>query len=102
MEIPTHDVYGHYNEFKTIFNKAVRNTVSLFREMSSLELKTWNPKDITYFSEGRVNAQGLNAYWHAINTAFELWDREVMHNNLNSGTHTSTPLQVNDPKPVLQ
>ena len=76
--IPQHDVYDHYNDYKDKFNRAVTNTVKLFREMDTLDLKTWEPSNKEYFGNGRITPTGLAAYWGAINNAFEVWDRLQM------------------------
>ena len=60
--IPCHKVYNHYNEYKSIFNKAIIDTVKLFREMSYLELKAWNPDNLEYFTAGTINPQGFSCY----------------------------------------
>ena len=69
--IPYHDIYGHYNEFKAKYNKAVKHIVSLFREMDTLSLKSWIPSELSYFSDGRINAFGLSSYWQSVSDAFE-------------------------------
>ena len=75
-KIPLHDVYGHYNDFKTIFNKALLSATALFREMTTLDLPTWDRNNLGYFSEGCSNGCGFSAYWKSIDSAFEQWDRE--------------------------
>ena len=76
--IPLHQVYDHYNEFKTKFNNAIIRMVKLFREMNYLQLSKWNEEDTTYFTAGQINPIGLAVYWNAINSAFEAWDRDQL------------------------
>ena len=77
-QIPMHAIYGHYNDFKEKFNDAVKKICSLFKEMDTFKLDDWIPDQLEYFSEGRINGNGLAAYWQAVDQAFEHWDRAQM------------------------
>ena len=81
-EIPQHEMYVHYNDFKQKYNRAIDRMASLFREMEVLHLKTWNFGELSYFSEGRINGNGLSTYWQAVDEAFEQWDRAQMRKSL--------------------
>ena len=50
--IPQHNVYDQFNEFKRKFNKAVDKTAALYREMFTLRLSDWDPRELNYFTEG--------------------------------------------------
>ena len=78
MKIPSHTVYDHYNEFKWKFNKCLEKTSDLYREMSTLSLSTWDPRDLQYFSNGSINGHGLATYWQSVDDAFQTWDRLQM------------------------
>ena len=80
--IPLHDIYGHYNEFKEKFNKAVKRVTKLFGEMFFLELDAWDRHNLEYFAKGWINSHGLGSYWRAISDSFETWDRFHMSNTL--------------------
>ena len=78
-EIPLHEVYGHYNEYKEKYNKALADVSNLYREMEVLPIgNTRRQQELNYFSQGRLNSNGLTTYWQAIDKAFENWDREQM------------------------
>ena len=74
VEIPNHEIYGHYNTYKTKYNAIIRKTTALFREMDTLKLIGWDSQDISYFEEGKISEKGLTSYWMAICCAFEVWD----------------------------
>ena len=77
--IPGHEVYGHYNDYKEKYNKMVKSTVALLREMEFINIEdTWDRTDLTYFAEGRMSSIGWSTYWHAINKAIEKWDRNQL------------------------
>ena len=90
-EIPLHEIYGHYNEYKKKYNESIRRVASLFCEMTTLSLSSsWSFTELSYFSEGKINGNGLSTYWQAINDAFENWDRAQMNalqNKENSASH---------------
>ena len=100
--IPLHDIYGHYNDFKEKYNRVVKNVTSLFREMDFLILESWDRKDLSYFSQGCMNATGLATYWMAINDAFEKWDRVQMSATFAVGNTTKNTRYVDGDKPFNQ
>ena len=80
--IPGHEIYGHYNDFKDKFNRNVKNTTRLFREMSELDLTSWEYKNLDYFVDGKLSPLGLTSYWKVIDSVFESWDRSQMKNQI--------------------
>ena len=54
--------------------------------MSTLSLTSWQPSNLDYFSEGRINATGLTTYWQAINNSFESWDKDPMKSKFQQAT----------------
>ena len=80
--IPNQQVYDHYNDFKNKYNIQLQKAVCNFREMDTIQLTEWNTAELEYFEGGSMSTHGKATYWHAINKAFETWDRNNMRSNL--------------------
>ena len=102
--IPLHNIYGHYNDFKQKFNRALSTTASLFCKMDTLSLdRDWDESNLSYFAEGCINALGLTMYWSTVDHAFEEWDREQMQLKFNSmivvpNAHSHSAVAIADHK----
>ena len=94
FKIPYHEVYGHYNGFKTKYNDTLDKICQLYREMFAIKMDkhTWNRTDLSYFQEGQISHVGLTTYWQSICNAFEYWDRKQMKSILDA-KHAGTPLR---------
>ena len=73
-----HTKFEDSNEFRKKNNIALSNVTSLFREMTCLELKGWDPEDQELIVNNRFTSFGSTKFWLAVNDAFETWDRDQM------------------------
>ena len=96
VNIPKHNVYGHYNDFKQKCNIAVSKATNNFKEMSTISLKGWNDCDLTYFEAGQISKTGLTMYWHGINKSFRDWDKSQMRSTFSYGNHSSPPERIDN------
>ena len=75
--LPEHYDWRIQNEYRSKTNNAIKNTVSLFREMMVLPIE-WDDCDRSYFTRNKLNAKGQTVYWKSVNDSFESWDRAGM------------------------
>ena len=76
--LPDHYDQGEQmQEYRNKFNTCVTDTVSLFREMETLKLDI-DDCDRSLMTKNKWNARGLTVYYYALNSAFEVWDKDQM------------------------
>ena len=76
--LPEHVNFGKRNEFRQKCNKSITSSVSLFREMCTIELLNWDFTDRTLVSNKTMTGDGYLKFWTGVDSAFESWDREQM------------------------
>ena len=61
-----------------IFNATLEKMVEKFQGINTLKLlKIWDPEDQSFYSDHRLTANGLQAFWSSIDSAFRHWDTFV-------------------------
>ena len=73
-----HDAFGMDNIYREKFNDCLSEAVEKTRGMRMLQLPTWNRHDYVLCSYEKLNQQGKNRLWTAINDAFQAWDKDQM------------------------
>ena len=74
-----HDQFGIENIYHEKFNDCLQDVLEDFREMSSLELHTWDRSDFSTCGEnGQLTSHGNKKYWIAVNDAYQAWDKQNM------------------------
>ena len=63
---------------RMIFNATLEKMVEKFQGINTLKLlKIWDPEDRSFYNDHRLTANGLQAIWFSIDSAFRHWDTFV-------------------------
>ena len=81
--LPLHSSWSRaISEARGKFNNCIKNTVSLFREMDTLEIEDWDTSDMKLLNKNKMTATGLNNFWIGLDRAFQSWDKNQMQSRL--------------------
>ena len=74
VQPPSHKNFED-NNLRSIFNNCLERTLLRFQDVCYLKLKDrWDPRREELYRFRKYTADGIGAYWEAIDAAFKYWD----------------------------
>ena len=91
VQLPLHRGFRDRNDYREQFNLALQAATATFREMQVLRVFSWDYSDDELMIPPRkFTNKGLSTYWHGIDRAFEVWDRDQMKSQLERPSNNGT------------